>query len=46
MMKSEHGPRRLEVYETYMRRRYDVACWVGSELTFLWHGKNSPHNDK
>ena len=28
-MTSQHGPQRLDLYETKMRRRYDVACRVG-----------------
>ena len=28
-MMSQHGPRRPDLYETWLRRRYDVTCRVG-----------------
>ena len=31
VMTSQCGPRRPNLNETKMRRRYDVACWVGSK---------------
>ena len=30
VMTSQHGPRRLDLYDTLMRHRYHVACRVGS----------------
>ena len=34
-MTSQCGPQRPNLNETKMRRRYDVACWVGNILKML-----------
>ena len=33
MMTSQHGPQHLDLYETYLRRRYNVACQMGFDIT-------------
>ena len=35
VMTSQHGPRRLDLYKTQIRCRYDVACRVGLSSKFV-----------